>query len=317
MTLTAPYFDDHNDGPEAVQCEWLPSEDGVRLRLAVWPLENATGTVFILPGRTEHIEKYTRVAAGLVSRGFAALAVDWRGQGLADRLHDDSTAGHVEDFADFQRDLAAVIARAQALNLPKPWHMLAHSMGGCIGLRALMGPHPFSSAAFSGPMWGIRMAPLLLPVARVLTTASQKLGFSNAFAPGQAGESYFVSGKFDDNLLTNDPGMWGWMREQVTSRPELAIGGPTLQWLGAALQEMDLLHQMASPRLPALTLLGTDEGIVDAARIKDRMARWPDGTLRQIPQGRHEVLMEPPEKVAPLLDEIAAHYSRSAQPIAA
>ena len=92
----------------------------------------------ILPGRTECIEKYGRAARDLVARGYSVISIDWRGQGLADRPLADHHAGHVGDFSEYQQDLDAMLAEAERAGLPKPYFMLAHSMGGAIGLRGLV-----------------------------------------------------------------------------------------------------------------------------------------------------------------------------------
>ena len=91
----APFFRDIADGPGTGRAIWVHAEDGVRLRLGYWPLEGAKGTVLIMPGRTEYVEKYGRVARELAARGYAAVALDWRGQGLADRLGRVPSVGHV------------------------------------------------------------------------------------------------------------------------------------------------------------------------------------------------------------------------------
>ena len=72
---------------------------------------------------------------------------------------------------DYQRDVAAVmaLARAEALARP-PFHLVSHSMGGAIGLRALHDGLPVRAAVFSAPMWGIRMHPALRPLAWALAT---------------------------------------------------------------------------------------------------------------------------------------------------
>ena len=50
------------------------------------PPERPRGTVVLLTGRGEFIEKYaTEVVGELLERGFAVVALDWRGQGLSDR----------------------------------------------------------------------------------------------------------------------------------------------------------------------------------------------------------------------------------------
>ena len=118
------------DGPEGGYARWLQAADGVQIRVGVWPKDAAKGTVLLLPGRTEYIEKYGRAAKDLARRGYATLTVDFRGQGLADRALDDLLVGHVTDFDEYQLDMDAVIAFARAEALPEPWFMIAHSMGG-------------------------------------------------------------------------------------------------------------------------------------------------------------------------------------------
>ena len=74
----------------------------------------------------------------LQDRGYASLAIDWRGQGIADRMTPNRAIGHVGHFNDYQKDLAAVLTYARERDLPKPYFMIGHSMGGCIGLRSLI-----------------------------------------------------------------------------------------------------------------------------------------------------------------------------------
>jgi lysophospholipase len=111
--------------------------------------------------------------------------------------------------------------------------------------------------------------------------------------------------EFDDNLLTTDRESFDWMRTQVTSIPELGLGAPTLAWLNAALRETRALRRLPSPGLPALTLLGAREKVVDPSAIEERMARWPDGKLCVIPGAEHEILMEAPAMRQPALKLIA------------
>ena len=131
----APLFAEVALGPDGGHALWLTASDGVQLRLGIWP-DGDKGTVLILPGRTEYIEKYGRAAEDLRRRGYATAVLDFRGQGLASRPHPDRMVGHVDDFDEYQRDLDAMLATVRSLDLPQPYYMLAHSMGGCIGLRA-------------------------------------------------------------------------------------------------------------------------------------------------------------------------------------
>lgn len=257
-----------------------------------WPLKDAKGTVLIFPGRTEYIEKYGRAAAEFAARGFASVAIDWRGQGIADRLLDNRAVGHVEAFKDYQLDVAAVLAQMETLNLPKPYHLLGHSMGGCIGLRALNEGLPVETAAFSAPMWGIKMSPALRPIAWGLSTVSKPLGFGGVFAPGQQAETYVLRAEVGDNTLTSDPTNFEILQNQLQTHPDLALGGPSLHWLNESLREMRMLSLLPSPDIPCVTFLGSKEAIVDPDRIHDRMGSWPNGELMLLENGRHEVMME-------------------------
>ncbi|WP_084862706.1 alpha/beta hydrolase [Salibaculum halophilum] len=287
---------------------WVTAVDGVRLRIAHWPLEAARGTVLIFPGRTEYVEKYGPAAADFAARGYTALAIDWRGQGLADRLHDDPGVGHVARFTDYQHDVRAALDHARALGLPEPFHLLAHSMGGAIGLRAVMDGDPVASAVFSAPMWGISIAPPLRPLAWGLSALSRPLGLSAAVVPGQEAETYVLRAGFSGNTLTTDPEMFALLAEQLQADPALGLGGPSLHWLNEALGETRALSRRASPDLPCLCFLGTREQIVDTARIRDRMARWPGGELVMLEGGKHEVILEKPDLRNALFDRSVALF---------
>lgn len=291
MEDPAPYRDDLADGPDT-QAVWLRTSDGVRIRVGHAASQDSKGTVFILPGRTEYIEKYGRTARDLVRGGFDVVSVDWRGQGLADRLGADPMVGHVDRFSDFQKDWSAVRAFAGKRDLPRPWHMVAHSMGGCIGLRALMSGSDMASVAFTGPMWGISMAHYLRPFAWILPRMAIALGQGHRLAPGTSIKSYPASEPFEQNLLTSDPDMFDYMRRHVEAEPLFGLGGPSYAWLSSALAECDALAAMPSPAIPALCFVGSHERIVDTVRIRDRMTHWKGGKLLLVDGAEHEVLME-------------------------
>ena len=145
----APFLTDICDIAPNGTAYWLDTSDGVRARAVLWGKETAKGTVLLFPGRTEYAEKYVHTAAALSMGGYATFAIDWRGQGLADRLIDDPLVGHVDRFSDYQRDVAAMVQAADALELPKPYFMIAQSMGGAIGLRALMQGLPVAQGRYN------------------------------------------------------------------------------------------------------------------------------------------------------------------------
>jgi len=308
----APLFEDVADGPAGGRAFWLRTADGLRIRVGHWPCapdQSVRGTVFLFPGRTEYIEKYGRAAGDLARRGYDTLTIDWRGQGLADRLLPDRRTGHVGQFGDYQKDVAAMLAAAEALDLPRPFYLLAHSMGGCIGLRALMEGLPVAACAFTGPMWGIQMASATRPAAWALSWSAPRLGFGHHLAPGTKPETYVMAEPFDDNTLTRDRDMYSYMQRQMVAHPDLSLGGPSLRWLNEALVEMAWLARPPAPSMPCLTWLGTHERIVCPDRITARMASWPDGRLEMVQGGEHEVMMDTPATRRTVFDGVAAHFA--------
>jgi lysophospholipase len=309
----APFFEEIAHGPEGGAAHWLETSDEVRVRVAHWPLRDARGTVLIFPGRTEFVEKYGQIAAAFAARGLASASIDWRGQGLSDRLLSNPLIGHVARFADYQKDVAALVRALRNLALPRPHFLLAHSMGGAIGLRALMEGLSVRAAVFSAPMWGIEIAPHLRPAAWFLSHVLPQIGQGHRLPPGSRLDHHVLVDGFDGNLLTRDPAQFEIMRDQLVRHPELSLGGPSFIWLREALMETRALALRPSPHMACLTLLGTDERIVSTGPIRRRMKSWPGGRLDIVPEGRHEVLMEGPASTGPLFDAIVSHYLSAAR----
>tara|TARA_R110000868_G_scaffold221493_2_gene473126 strand:- start:5677 stop:6642 length:966 start_codon:yes stop_codon:yes gene_type:complete len=304
----APFYSDVDDGPPGGRAFWLTASDGVRFRLGDWPVSGAKGTVLLFPGRTEYIEKYGRAARDFAARGYRTVAIDWRGQGLADRVSGNPALGHVGHFSDYQKDVDAVMAALPDLGITGPYVLLAHSMGGAIGLRALYRSLPVRAAVFTAPMWGIELPLLVRPLAWVLSSASNAIGRGEILSPGTTAEAYVLNELFAANKLTSDSDMYEYMQAQARAHPDLNIGGPTMRWLHESLMEMRRLAQRPSPNVPCLTFLGGDEAIVSAQRIRARMAQWPGGQLEVVTGARHEIMMENAETRAFCFDACAAHF---------
>ncbi len=303
----APYHADLAQAPEGTEALWVRAEDGLRLRVALTPVAGAKGTVLVFPGRTEVVEKYGRVAARLAEAGWASASIDWRGQGLADRLLDDPLIGHVRAFGDYQRDVAAMVAAVRA-RLPGPYMLIGHSLGGAIGLRAVLEGIDVRAAAFSGPMWGIAMPPLQRPFNLALAFFLDSFGKGDMRAPTTPKEGYLLEHPFEGNTLTTDRGEWDYMKAQIEAVPGLRLAGPSVHWVRKALEECAWLMAQPPRDLPVLTGIGTDEAIVSQPAARARMAAWPKGDLLEIPGAQHELLMEAPAKRALFEGQVLALF---------
>ena len=292
----APYHQLPGDDLPPAQAFFVKADDGVQLRLALWQADRPQGTVLLFPGRTEYVEKYAHVAARLNHEGFSVLAIDWRGQGMSGRLQADPRPGHVGEFADYQRDVVEMAVAASELGLPQPWHLLAHSMGGCIGLEALYNQLPVQTAAFSAPMWGINLRQLPRGFVLGLSHLAGRLGRGGQAAPGSgAAGTYVLDESFSANLLTHDAEEWCRMVREADAWPDLTIGGASYDWVGKALRECARLTALPSPDYPVLITLGDGEKVVSPTAIRDRAGRWDHAQLLDLRNCSHEAMMETPD----------------------
>jgi lysophospholipase len=287
--------------PPPMARAWLGGGDQPRLRAAIWGPAiwrgAARGTVLLFTGRTEYIEKYLRVIARLTDLGFAVATLDWRGQGMSERRV-AGILGHVDDFAEYQRDMDAFLAWPALRALPGPRVALSHSMGGAIMLRALVDARLVADVAiFSAPFWGTGVKGFVGGVARRSAGAAVALGLgAHAVPMGGTRLCYVARQDFDGNVLTSDPEHFAWFRAQADARPDLTLGAPTFAWLAAAFEELAALRRAPVPDLPTLLLLGEDEGVVNPAPIHAWVAKAPRAALTLLPGVRHEPLMEPPAR---------------------
>ena len=313
-TRQAPFRQLPGDPLRPAEAFWAQADDGISLRLAHWPAATASrGSILLFPGRTEYIEKYARIAVALTQSGYDVIAIDWRGQGLSARLQQNARLGHVAQFSDYQRDVAQMAEAATDRNLPRPWHLLAHSMGGCIGLAALLEGLSVASAAFSAPMWGINLRQMPHGIAVGMAYLAGRLGRGGQLAPGSGAlGTYVLDESFSANLLTEDAAEWCQMVREAAAWPDMTLGGASFDWVGKALNECLRLSRIPSPDLPALVSLGTEERIVSPAAIRDRMSHWPRGTLVEMAGARHEVMMCSPERRTAFLSAVLELFGEQA-----
>lgn len=286
--------------PDGFETALVAAADGLRIRMAFLPAGEASkdapskGTVFVLQGRAEFIEKYGEVFGELHARGFAISTLDWRGQGGSDRQLRNPRKGHVEDFDDYLLDLDVLVVEAERRGLPKPFGVLAHSTGACIALMAAgRGETPFRRMVLTAPLTGI--AGLKFPgAARVLARTLTSIGLSTFFVPGGGAQS--VSEKpFEGNVLTSDRSRFETAHRWLAAEPSLAIGDPTIGWADAAFEAMAGFHEEGFGRLnrtPILMLLAGADQVVDTAASEALALRMRDASAILLPGSQHEILME-------------------------
>lgn len=306
----APLHLDDTETVRTARALWAQSADNTRLRMAVWSGQSdRRGTILFLPGRGDYIELFEHVFSDFADIGYDVLGIDWRGHGLSDRLAKDPKAGHISSFLDYQIDLQKMFEVAHELDLPKPWFLIGHSMGGCIALRAMLNDIPIAASAFTAPMWDIKLSAFERIGAWPLTWSMNLFGVGARYAPGQSRTSNVAKIEFGDNHLTNDSVMYERWRQQGRLIPDLHIGGPSMGWLFAALKETKALSKKRSPRMNAIVLVGDQEEVVSVEAINSRVKTWPDCTQLTIPNAKHELFLEVPKVRSLAFDQISRFFA--------
>ncbi len=310
----APLHNQISTAPNDGRAHWTKTTDQVQIRIATWePKSESKGTVLFFPGRGDYIELYGSAIAGFVEAGFAALVIDWRGHGLSDRVAKNPKVGHVESFDDYQKDVNAMTEAAQELGLPKPWYLVGHSMGACIGLRSLMDGLDVNAAAFSAPMFDIQMASYERLAVWPLTWTLRAIGKGQLYAPGFNDLSYVFRNTFDGNTLTNSRENYEHWKMQGTEVPALHTGGPSMGWLYAALSETRALAQRPSPDVPCIAFCGDQEETVVVSAIQNRFESWPSGHFERVSNAKHELFLETPDVTAAVVGKIIKYFQNHAQ----
>ena len=307
----APLHLNISTAPDNGVAYWTNASDGVQLRIGLWkPEKTNLGTVLFFPGRGDYIELHGSLISDLTQAGYSSFVIDWRGHGLSGRIAKNPKKGHVSHFSDYQKDVTAMTEAALQLDLPKPWYLIGHSMGACIGLRSLINGLEVKATAFSASMFDIHMASYERVAAWPLTWAMKAIGKGQVYAPGFNDDSYVFKNDFDGNTLTNSSENYERWIMQGRTVPELHTGGPTMSWLYAALLETRSLSKLPSPDTPCVSLCGDQEETVGVSAIRDRMSRWPNGNYELIANAKHELFLETPDVRQAVMAKILDQFSK-------
>jgi lysophospholipase len=279
--------------PEGAEVFELKTADNVVLR-GMKAGEGKRGTILLLNGRTDYIERYFETIRDLNKRGFCVATFDWRGQGGSQRLLRDRLRGHITNFKYFDEDLRTAMEQLVRAHCPGPYYALAHSTGGHILLRNILSETWFSKAIVTAPLMELNYGGWPRWLARMIAYVMVQAGLSWLILPGMKKEP-LMTGPFVENPLTTEPSRWE--RDAGTLRrwPDLALGGPTFGWLNATMDSIKLLRDGSfpkGPKCPVLMVLAGRERVVDNSVAQQFARRVPGISLVHIQDSLHEILME-------------------------
>ena len=284
-----------NPVPNDVVTGAIKTSDGVNLRFARWaPPPGRKGTVVVLQGRAEFIEKYFETVRDLRARGFAVATFDWRGQGLSDRALSDRHKGYVRNFSNYITDLEAVMEQVVLPDCPPPIFALAHSMGAAVAIRASHdGSRWFERTVLSAPMIALppgRLTRMAGPLARLMRYIGRGGAYVRTGDASVTGTEGFLG-----NVLTSDPVRYARNAAVLEEEPGLGLGAPTVAWVDAALRQMGLFAEPSYPaaiRQPILMVAAGRDEVVSTPAIESFGHTLLAGRHLILAGARHEILQE-------------------------
>ena len=286
-----------NPIPDGARAGYFLTSDKVRLRYAIWSKSAGAmkGTVCLVQGRAETIEKYFETIADFRKRGFAVATFDWRGQGGSARLIRNRHIGYVDTFDDYWTDLRSFHADILLPDCPPPFYLVGHSMGGLVSLMAAVRDRlMFERIFLSAPMLAIPGQPLSMSGMAVAAEAMSFAGLGPV-PIGRAGDGVPSEARFPGNPLTSDFRRYLYLVDTIKTRPELAVGKPSIKWLAAAFRAMARVGHHDFParvRVPVLMLAAARDEIVSVAAIEHLGLALRTGRHAVIAAARHELFME-------------------------
>jgi lysophospholipase len=228
---------------------FLPRPGGELRHWEVAPEGEPRALVAVVHGVGEHSGRHRRLAEYLAGRGYAVLLHDLRGHGETCGLR-----GHVDRFAEYTEDLAALLAHR---TFPGRVFVLGHSLGGLIA-AAFAQDHPelLAGLVLSSPLLGLKLRTPAWKraLAESLSRVAPRVRLNSGLPPEALAHDPLVAAAYRD-----DP---------------LCFGQVSLRWYTELVRQMAEARQGAERMsLPVLVLQAGADALVDPEVTRDFSAR--------------------------------------------
>jgi lysophospholipase len=282
-----------NPAPTDYTSGYFTGHRGTRIRYALFrsPIMPARGTVVLLQGRNEFIEKYFELIRDLNAMGLWVATYDLRGQGGSDRLRKHPRKGHVRRFEDYERDLEMFLEQIVLPDARLPFFLVAHSTGALIALSAAPRlANRISRMVLSAPYVGFHGQPLPEKLVRPLAAAMSWTGFGGARL---GGDRHLIP--FEGNGLSSDRRRFERNGDLYKEMRDLTIGAPTARWVHETLRAASRVSaqtHLTKITIPTLLLAPVLDGVVPY-RLQEELSRnFRACQLITVAGARHELLQD-------------------------
>lgn len=283
-----------NPAPENAITGFFDTHDKKKLRYAIFRADvtRAKGTVILLQGRNETIEKYYETIRDLTATGLWVATFDWRGQGGSERLQRNPLPGYVRRFSDYERDLEQFLEEIVLPDARLPFFIVAHSTGGLIALSAAPRmANRIERMALTSPFIGLKDDRFDQAGLGMIARVACLMGLGGVAPSGSRRSNQ----DFSNNALTSDAERFRRNRAIYDVCPEFTLGGPSFRWISESLKTIASVHRsshLASIKIPTLLLGAGNDSIVPHHMLEDLASRFRASELVTINYAKHELFQE-------------------------
>ncbi|MBF7730029.1 alpha/beta hydrolase [Pseudomonas sp. N040] len=260
---------------------WIAAA-GYRLAVQAWWPARPRATLVLLHGYYDHVGLYRHLIEWALGMEFVVLTCDLPGHGLS-----SGTPASINDFAEYQAVLKALLELAEVLQLPQPWHLFGQSTGGAILLDYLLTGAP-------RPQIGETI--LLAPLVRPRAWWRSRLGYRLLKPFAESIPRHFYANSSDAQFI-----------DFVQSRDPLQARTLPVAWVGALARWIPRIEAAPRSARSPLIVQGDADLTVDWQHnlrvLQDKFSQPPVCLLAG---GRHHLANEAPALRARYLAFLAA-----------
>jgi len=302
-TYSQKIEDFYNGGKEG----FFNGKADIQIYYKIFEQTNSEKAIVISSGRTEAAIKYKELIFDLFMNGYSIYIHDHRGQGLSGRMTEDPEMGYIDTFQFYIDDMKYFYEEYLKPKHYKKTYLLAHSMGGAIGMTYLeQNPNDFNAAAFSSPMLGLK--PTICSIVKVLDGDQPKYAI---------GESAYKDDKttFKGNTLTGSELRYDRMIDAFEKAPKARLGGATYSWTHKSCQQFEyLFSNIDSINTPFILFSAENEQIVypyaHQKFVTAAKKLGKDCMAYEIENAQHELLIEKDEQRIETINEALDFYAK-------
>jgi lysophospholipase len=273
---------------------FFKSFDGLNLRYAIFRSGTTLpkGTIILLHGRNESIEKYYETIRDLNAMGLWVATFDWRGQGSSPRLLKNPRRGHIRRFSDLERDVNTFIETVVLPDAKLPFFIIGHSMGALVAMKAAPRlSNRIERMVLCSPFVGGKGYGIPNWLLKFVADAATLFGFGWV----QFVKDNLLDRPFTGNNLTSDRIRFERNQTIVKMFPALSLGPPTARWISVmidGIEEVMTMDHLRKIEIPCLVIAPSNDEIVPYAVYEQLSQKFRAGKLITVPGAKHEVLQE-------------------------